>query len=159
MVSPTFPRRKISCTAAIPLVMRFARSAANIYGRSIISAESMAWAARPYSVTLDEMRKRTDLLISGGVNAETLHGYTYRLRDEAWPGWYAFQPNPFTTGFGSDARRTQSRLGGGAAAVRLYDTAECDHAPGRKRRARRNVLWRHRLLCRDRGRGPGDTGT
>ncbi|WP_380879250.1 hypothetical protein ACFB49_21200 [Sphingomonas sp. DBB INV C78] len=84
-----------------PLFMRFARSAANIYGRPTVSAESMVWAGRPYSVTPDEMRRRTDLLISGGVNAQTLHGYTYRFREAGWPGWYAFQPNPFTPGFGS----------------------------------------------------------
>lgn len=84
-----------------PLVMRLARSAANIYGRPLISAESMAWGLRPYSVTPDEIRRRVDLLVTGGVNAQTLHGYTYRFRDGPWPGWYAFQPNPFTPGFGT----------------------------------------------------------
>jgi hypothetical protein len=84
-----------------PLFTRLARSAANIYGRPFVSAESMVWKDRAFSVTPDEWRKRADLLFAGGVNAQTLHGYSYALHTDTWPGWYAFQPSPFAGGFSS----------------------------------------------------------
>lgn len=82
-----------------PLFMRFARSAADIYGRPVVSAESLVWKDRPYSVTPDELRQRVDLLASGGVAAQTMHGYSYALHTQTWPGWYAFQPSAFVGGF------------------------------------------------------------
>lgn len=84
-----------------PHFMRFARSAVDIYGNRPVSAESMVWGNRPYSVTLDEMRKRADLLFASGVNAQTVHGFTYRFHEDKWPGWFAFQPTAFGTGFSS----------------------------------------------------------
>jgi hypothetical protein len=82
-----------------PLFMRMARSAADLYGRPIVSAEAMVWANRPYDVTPDELRRRADLLIAGGVNSIIMHGFNYRLQAQAWPGWHAFQPSGFSMGF------------------------------------------------------------
>lgn len=82
-----------------PLVMRFARSGAHLYGRPIISAESMVWKDRPYDVTPDEMRRRADLILAGGVNSLILHGLDYRFHADDWPGWHAFQPSAFALGF------------------------------------------------------------
>lgn len=82
-----------------PIFMRFARSGAHLYGRTIISAESVVWKDRPYDVTPDEMRRRVDLILAGGVNSLVLHGYNYERADAAWPGWHAFQPSAFATGF------------------------------------------------------------
>lgn len=84
---------------ADPLFMRLARSAAHLYGHRLLSAESLVWPARPYDVTPDELRRRVDVIVSGGVNSLILHGLDYRLRPENWPGWHAFQPNAFTPGF------------------------------------------------------------
>lgn len=85
--------------AGDPLFMRMARSGAHLYGRPIVSAESLAWGNRPYDVTPDEMRRRVDAFMSGGVNSMILHGYNYRFHAEDWPGWHAFQPSPFAGGF------------------------------------------------------------
>ncbi|BBF69674.1 hypothetical protein SBA_ch1_18740 [Sphingomonas bisphenolicum] len=82
-----------------PLFMRFARSAAHLYGRPLVSAESLVWKDRAYEVTPDEMRRRVDLLIAGGVNSMILHGMNYRFHASDWPGWHAFQPSPFAGGF------------------------------------------------------------
>ena len=82
-----------------PLFMRLARSAAHLYGRPIVSAESLAWKDRPFDVTPDEMRRRVETLIAGGVNSMILHGYNYRFHADDWPGWHAFQPSPFAAGF------------------------------------------------------------
>jgi len=84
-----------------PIMMRFARSGAHLYGREIVSAESLVWKDRPYDVTPDEMKKRIDLIISGGVNSVVLHGMNYSLDTDNWPGWHAFQPSPFAQGFSS----------------------------------------------------------
>ncbi|HUD90894.1 glycosyl hydrolase [Sphingobium sp.] len=82
-----------------PLVMRFARSGAHLYGRKLVSAESLVWKDRAYEVTPDEMRRRVDLLMAGGVNSMILHGMNYRFHADDWPGWHAFQPSPFAGGF------------------------------------------------------------
>jgi len=84
---------------ADPHFMRFARSAADIYGRKLISSESLAWSNRPYSVTPDELRRRADVNFASGVNSLIYHGFDYRFHAEAWPGWHAFQPSPFSLGF------------------------------------------------------------
>jgi hypothetical protein len=84
-----------------PLGMRLGRSAANIYGRSIVSSESLGYTGRPYSATLNEMRQLADVNFAGGVNSLMYHGYTYRFPDRKWPGWHAFQPSAFHVGFGS----------------------------------------------------------
>jgi hypothetical protein len=89
-----------------PLFMRLARSAAHLYGRPLVSAESLAWKDRPFDVTPHEMRRRVDTLIAGGVNAMILHGYNYRFHAEDWPGWHAFQPSPFAAGFSSMLNET-----------------------------------------------------
>lgn len=82
-----------------PLFMRLARSAADLYGRPIVSAESMVWKDRPYSVTPNELKERADLIFSGGVNSLMLHGMDYRFHADDWPGWHAFQPSSFALGF------------------------------------------------------------
>lgn len=78
-----------------PLFMRFARSGAHLYGRALVSAESLVWQGRPYDVTPEDMRRRIDLIVSGGVNSLIFHGMNYRFHAGDWPGWHAFQPNPF----------------------------------------------------------------
>ncbi|MCB2066624.1 MAG: hypothetical protein KDE15_08305 [Erythrobacter sp.] len=82
-----------------PYFMRLARSAAHLYGRPLVSAESLVWKDRPFDVTPDEMRQRLDLLFAGGVNAVNLHGFDYSYAEEQWPGWHAFLPSAFSGGF------------------------------------------------------------
>lgn len=81
-----------------PYFMRLARSGGDLYGKRIISAESMVWSNRPYDVTPDEMRRRADLIFAGGVNSINVHGFNY-IRGATWPGTHAFQPSGFALGF------------------------------------------------------------
>jgi hypothetical protein len=81
-----------------PYFMRLARSGGDLYGRRIISAESMVWSNRPYDVTPDEMRRRADLIFAGGANSINVHGFNY-IRGAVWPGTHAFQPSGFSLGF------------------------------------------------------------
>ncbi len=83
-----------------PNFMRVARSAADLYGRKIVGAESLCWPKRPYDVSPDEYRRRADLIFASGVNAMVFHGYAYALGDQ-WPGWYPFGPSNFNPGFSS----------------------------------------------------------
>lgn len=89
-----------------PLFMRFARSGADLYGRKLVSAESLVWNGRPYDVTPDELRRRIDLVIAGGVNSMIFHGMNYRFHADEWPGWHAFQPSPFSLGFSTPIDET-----------------------------------------------------
>ena len=84
---------------ADPYFMRLARSAGDIYGHPLVSAESLVWKDRPYSVTPLEMRRRADLIYASGVNELILHGFPYVLPGQNWPGWHPFAPSGFTPGF------------------------------------------------------------
>jgi hypothetical protein len=81
-----------------PFFMRLARSAADLYGRPIVSSESLDFADRPYDVTPDELRQRADLNFSGGVNNLVLHGFPYRFHADNWPGWFPFAPRMGSAG-------------------------------------------------------------
>lgn len=83
------------------LGLRFARSAADIYGRKLVSAEALAVAGQPYAPTPGWLRRRIDMFYAGGVNAQTLHGFAYVPTAAKWPGWFPFAPSPASTGFGT----------------------------------------------------------
>lgn len=78
--------------SADPTFMRFARSAAHLYGRRLVSCESMCWMGRPYSITPLDMRRRADLIFASGVTELVLHGFPFRFQEQHWPGWYPFTP-------------------------------------------------------------------
>ncbi|HWW28185.1 MAG TPA: glycosyl hydrolase, partial [Caulobacter sp.] len=82
-----------------PVFMRLARSAADLYGRQLVSAESFVWKDEPYDVTPARIRQRADLLFASGVNRIVYHGYPYVRRQGEQPGWHPFGPSPFGGGF------------------------------------------------------------
>jgi hypothetical protein len=82
-----------------PIFMRMARSAADLYGRRMVSAESFVWPGEAYEVTPAKMRQRADLLFAGGVNRIVFHGYPYVRQTSTWPGWHPFAPGVFGDGF------------------------------------------------------------
>lgn len=82
-----------------PVFMRLARSAADLYGRPLVSAESFVWKDEPFDVTPSRIRERADLLFASGVNRIVYHGYPYVLRPNERPGWHAFAPSAFGGGF------------------------------------------------------------
>lgn len=92
------PETEDQTATGLPYFVRLARSGADLYGRTIVSAESLEWKDRPYDVTSDELRKRADLLFASGVNSLNIHGFDY-IRGATWPGWHAFQPSGFSMGF------------------------------------------------------------
>lgn len=81
--------------------LRLPRAAANIYGRPIVSCESLCWIGKPYEVTPAEWLARANLLFVSGINELIVHGFPYALHRDKWPGWFPFEPSPFLSGFSS----------------------------------------------------------
>ncbi|WP_082547423.1 glycosyl hydrolase [Caulobacter sp. Root343] len=82
-----------------PVFLRMARSAADLYGRNLVSAESFVFPAEPYDVTPERIRQRADKLFASGVNRIVYHGYPYVVRANQRPGWHPFAPSGFGPGF------------------------------------------------------------
>lgn len=81
--------------------LRMARSAADLYGRRLVSAESFATPSKPYTFSLENMKRWSDGLFVAGVNQIWGHGFAYTLPDQAWPNWYPFAASSFSPGFSS----------------------------------------------------------
>jgi len=81
--------------------IRMARAAANLYGRTLVSCESLCWPEKPYEITPSQWLARVNLLFASGVNSLVMHGMPYVLHQEKWPGWYPFAANPVIKGFSS----------------------------------------------------------
>lgn len=88
-------------TGADAHYLRLARAAANIYGRPLVSCESLCWIGKPYEITPAQWLARANLLFVSGVNEMIMHGFPYALHKDKWPGWFPFEPSPFLSGFSS----------------------------------------------------------
>lgn len=69
------------------LRIKFASSAGNITGKSLISSEAATWLDEHFLATLAEVKVNIDRYFLGGVNHIVYHGTAYSPHDEAWPGW------------------------------------------------------------------------
>ncbi len=82
------------------LRFKFATSAANVSGKSLVSSESATWLNEHFLSSWGDVKKAIDLYFLGGVNHIFYHGTEYSPPEAPWPGWlfYAavhFQPvNP-----------------------------------------------------------------
>lgn len=81
--------------------LRLARAAADIYGKPLVSCESLCWIGKPYEITPAQWLARANFLFASGVNAMIMHGFPYALHTDKWPGWFPFAPSPFLSGFSS----------------------------------------------------------
>ena len=67
---------------------RLASSAAHVYERPLVSAESYTWLRTPLFVTtLELMKPLTDALFMDGINHLVNHGYSYSPPEAGEPGW------------------------------------------------------------------------
>lgn len=82
------------------LRFKFATSAANVTGKTLVSSESATWLNEHFQSSWGDVKKALDLFFLGGVNHIFYHGTAYSPQEAKWPGWlfYAavhFQPeNP-----------------------------------------------------------------
>jgi len=88
-------------TGGNPHRLRMARSAADLYGRKLVSCESLCWPLKPYEKTIPDWVERANLLFASGVNHLIYHGFPYAFHTDTWPGWHPFAPSPFLGGFSS----------------------------------------------------------
>lgn len=67
---------------------RLASSAAHVYGKPLVSAETYTWLRVPlYLETLEMMKAATDASFLDGVNHIVNHGYPYSPPEAGEPGW------------------------------------------------------------------------
>ncbi len=69
-----------------------ASSAAHIYGRKIVSAESFVHQNQAYGTTAVTLERDVNKLIAAGVNQIIYHGFPYVYMDRPEPGWHPFAP-------------------------------------------------------------------
>jgi hypothetical protein len=67
---------------------RMASSAAHIYQKPIVSAESYTWLSNPlFTTTLEMMKLATDAQFLDGINQIVNHGFPYSPPQAGQPGW------------------------------------------------------------------------
>jgi hypothetical protein len=80
--------------------LKAASSAAHVYGREVVSAESFVHFAQAYQSTPESLERDANRLIAAGVNQIIYHGFPYVYLDRPEPGWYPFvDPASFSDHF------------------------------------------------------------
>ena len=80
--------------------LKAASSAAHVYGRKLVSAESFVHFGLAYKSTPESLERDVNRLVSAGVNQIVYHGFPYVYLDRPEPGWYPFvDPAPFSDHF------------------------------------------------------------
>ena len=67
--------------------LKFASSAANVTGKTLISCEAATWLNEHFISTLSDIKKAADIFFLGGINHLFYHGTCYSPPDEPWPGF------------------------------------------------------------------------
>ncbi len=70
-----------------PVMMKFATSPANIYGKSQVSSETFTWLAEHFKVSLSQCKPELEQVFLTGVNHVFYHGTAYSPEEAEWPGW------------------------------------------------------------------------
>ncbi len=70
--------------------LKMASSAADLFGRHIVSSESFVWQGRAYQTTPEKIKRFADELLTAGINEIVYHGYPYQRMDRPFPGWHPF---------------------------------------------------------------------
>ncbi len=66
--------------------MKFASSAAHLYGKKLVASETCTWLANHFKTSLAQMKPEIDKLFVSGINHIFYHGMPYTPKDEAFPG-------------------------------------------------------------------------
>jgi hypothetical protein len=77
--------------------LKFASSAAALYGRNLVSAESFVWINRDYTPTARRIKAAADKLFLAGINHIVYHGTPY-----AWRGTDAGLPSDAPSPYGEE---------------------------------------------------------
>ncbi len=71
----------------MPMLFRFASSAAHVAGKQNVGAESCTWLRNHFHTALWHIKPVIDTLFITGTNQVYFHGMAYSPKDDAWPGW------------------------------------------------------------------------
>ena len=107
----TIPETEQLWAGGSDLGLKFASSAAALYGRPLVSAESFVWIQRDWSTTARKLKAAADKLLLAGVNHIVYHGTPYPWTGDASKpygeeGWTPFSapknPAHFSSIVGAD---------------------------------------------------------
>jgi hypothetical protein len=80
--------------------LKAASSAAHVYGREVVSAESFVHFGQAYKSTAESLERDANRLIAAGVNQIIYHGFPFVYLDRPEPGWHPFvDPASFSDHF------------------------------------------------------------
>ena len=76
--------------------LKMASSGGHVYGRNLVTAESVVWDTRDYMTTPLKIKAAADKLFTAGINGMVFHGfpYTYKQPGFGTPAWAPFS-SPF----------------------------------------------------------------
>jgi hypothetical protein len=109
--------------------LKAASSAAHIYGRKIVAAESFVHRNQAYGTTAITLERDVNKLIAAGVNQIIYHGFPYVYMDRPEPGWYPFSlPLAFSDHFNPHAKIWKELPGINEYIGRLQSISQSAHA-------------------------------
>jgi len=89
--------------------LKLASSAGHLYGRNLVTSESMVWNSRDYMTTPLKIKAAADKLFAAGINGVVYHGFSYTYQQPGFgeQGWAPFS-SPFMAlgGFSSNLNET-----------------------------------------------------
>lgn len=83
----TIPETEQLWAGGSDLGLKMASSAAALYGKPLVSAESFVWINRDFTTTARKLKAATDKMLLAGVNHIVYHGTPYP--------WHGTEPSPF----------------------------------------------------------------
>jgi len=78
-----------------PLLMKFASSASDLYGKKLTSSETFTWLANHFKVSLSQAKPQADEVFTAGINHIFFHGTTYSPQNDPYPGWLFYASTHF----------------------------------------------------------------
>lgn len=70
-----------------PNMLKFASSAAHVYGKPLTSCETFTWLTEHFKTSWSQCKPEVDQIFLSGINHVFYHGTTYSPQDVKWPGW------------------------------------------------------------------------
>ncbi len=79
-----------------PNIFKFASSAAHLYGKPLISSETLVWLTDHFKTSLSQCKPEVERMFLRGINHVFYHGTTYSPGDVPFPGWQFYASSNFT---------------------------------------------------------------
>jgi hypothetical protein len=101
--------------------LKLAGAAGTLYGRPIVTSETLVWQGRAYMTTPLKWRVGIDRLFESGINQVIYHGFPYHHPGSPAPGYHPFaSPHAAMMTFSSDMSENDPLLAAAAPALNAY---------------------------------------